>query len=406
MKQVVRYEGQHCANCGIAMQGEFCHACGQSIHSVLKPIHGMLEDTLDIVLHVDSRVVRTLPPLLLRPGFLTLEYFSGRRVRYVAPFRLMFVLSLLAFFVIHLRIDAMSDAFAAHVSSKIVANSDAFKDAKSPAEVREALREPLQKIDRPSTIGIAALAPMDARSKSLREPAHQSPVALVAAPMPAASVAAATLPAAAATTGPVVIAATASERRVRASSSQRREQEARFVHVAWLPAVANARLSAMRTHIIQSINTMKDGDKVARSDLKQRAISGFFGVLPPTMFVLMPLFALLLQVFYLFKRRLYIEHLIVALHSHAFLFLSLLLWVLLSMLAAWVRPHASWLAHPLSWMGTAVWLWAPVYLLIMQKRIYRQSWPLTVVKYLAVGWCYWWMLAFALLFAGLLGLAH
>ena len=80
------------------MQGEYCHACGQSIHSVIKPIHGMLEDTLDIVFHVDGRVLHTLPPLFARPGFLTLEYFSGWRVRYIAPFRLMFVLSLLAFF--------------------------------------------------------------------------------------------------------------------------------------------------------------------------------------------------------------------------------------------------------------------------------------------------------------------
>ena len=46
---------------------------------------------------------------------------------------------------------------------------------------------------------------------------------------------------------------------------------------------------------------------------------------PSTLFVLLPVFALLLKVLYVFKRRLYMEHLIVALHSHAFLCLSLLL---------------------------------------------------------------------------------
>lgn len=61
--------------------GQHCHACGQSIHSVIKPIHGMLEDMLDIVFHVDARVVHTLPPLFARPGFLTLEYFNGLRWR-------------------------------------------------------------------------------------------------------------------------------------------------------------------------------------------------------------------------------------------------------------------------------------------------------------------------------------
>lgn len=397
MKQFVPYEGQHCANCSVAMQGEFCHECGQSIHSVLKPIHGMLEDTLDIVFHVDGRVVHTLPPLLLKPGFLTLEYFSGRRVRYIAPFRLMFVLSLLAFFVIHLRIDAMSETFALNLSSKVAVSSDTFKDADTPAEVRNSLRHQLQDIDKARALGVlppAAQARMDVAAQSLREQANKRLVALAAAPMPAASMAAA----------PIV--ETGGDGRTHTLSSKLLEEQTRPVLVTWLPGIANARLTAMRTHIIESINTYRYGDAAARTELKQRAISGFFGVLPPTMFVLMPLFALLLKLFYVFKRRLYIEHLIVALHSHAFLFLSLLIGGLVGMLATWVLPHAGWLAHFLNWVGIALWVWALVYLLIMQKRIYRQGWPMTVVKYLAVGWCYCWMLMFSLLIAGVLGLAH
>src|SRR5579859_1760806 len=106
-KDIVQFEGVHCTNCSTPMQGEFCHECGQSIHTVLRPMHHMVEDTLDMVLHVDGRVIHTIPPLFLRPGFLTLEYFAGRRQRYVAPFRLMFVLSLLAFFTCHLVVSGM-----------------------------------------------------------------------------------------------------------------------------------------------------------------------------------------------------------------------------------------------------------------------------------------------------------
>ena len=54
-------------------------------------------------------------------------------------------------------------------------------------------------------------------------------------------------------------------------------------------------------------------------------VESFLQSLPQTLFVLLPIFALLLKVFYLFKRRLYMEHLIVALHSHAFLCAALLL---------------------------------------------------------------------------------
>jgi len=37
---------------------------------------------------LDSRLWRTVGPLLVRPGFLTREHFAGRRVRYVPPLRL------------------------------------------------------------------------------------------------------------------------------------------------------------------------------------------------------------------------------------------------------------------------------------------------------------------------------
>ena len=42
-------------------------------------------------------VLRTLWPLFTKPGYLTLEYLAGRRVRYVTPMRLYLFLSIIAF---------------------------------------------------------------------------------------------------------------------------------------------------------------------------------------------------------------------------------------------------------------------------------------------------------------------
>ena len=58
------------------------------------------------------------------------------------------------------------------------------------------------------------------------------------------------------------------------------------------------------------------------------------GRVPAMMFFLLPVFALLLKLTYWFKRRLYMEHLIVALHSHAFLCAGLLVVLLLAVVAA------------------------------------------------------------------------
>jgi hypothetical protein len=100
------------------------------------------------------------------------------------------------------------------------------------------------------------------------------------------------------------------------------------------------------------------------------------------------------------------EHLIVALHSHAFIFATLLLVTLAGMASTWLKPHASWVGGLMGLVQTVLFLWIPVYLLLMQKRVYRQGWFLTIVKFGFVGWLYTWLFGFALGAAAILGLAH
>jgi len=50
-----------------------------------------------VLTHADSRLWRTVWPLLARPGFLTREYFAGHRARYLQPFRLYLIMSVLFF---------------------------------------------------------------------------------------------------------------------------------------------------------------------------------------------------------------------------------------------------------------------------------------------------------------------
>ena len=56
-----------------------------------------------------------------------------------------------------------------------------------------------------------------------------------------------------------------------------------------------------------------------RGDLFLKAL---ISNLAPMVLCCIPLFALVLKILYIFKRRFYIDHLIFALHTHAFVFLS------------------------------------------------------------------------------------
>ena len=402
MKQLTSHEGLHCTNCGATMQGEFCHECGQSIHSVLKPVHHMVEETVETVLHIDGRIVHTLPPLLLKPGFLTLEYFGGRRVRYIAPFRLMFVLCLLSFFVFHLAIDQFTSKIDTQGLPLVNVDSTAIETASTPADVREALQDQLDGLKTARETGVLpakALEQIDVSARELRRKASRRLVELGAAPMPTSSLATPLTD--------TVVATPRHQAKKDDGVKKAVSGESKPVRISWLPEAVNAHLTELAHRMHNNWRTLKHSDDPGeRAEAKQRMINGVFGALPATMFVLIPVFAGLLKLFYVFRRRLYMEHLIVALHSHAFMFFGLLLITLTGMLSTWLRPHAAWTGTALGWVQAALILWIPAYLLLMQKRMYHQGWPMTVLKFWFIGWCYFWLLTFALMVAAALGMAH
>ena len=87
-----------CRNCGAALQGAYCHACGQSAHLHRSLLH-LIEEVLHGVLHFDAKGWRTLPLLVARPGLLTRRYIDGQRMRYVSPLALFLFTVFLMFFV-------------------------------------------------------------------------------------------------------------------------------------------------------------------------------------------------------------------------------------------------------------------------------------------------------------------
>ncbi|WP_347302830.1 DUF3667 domain-containing protein [Croceibacterium sp. TMG7-5b_MA50] len=73
-----------CLNCGTALIGSHCHACGQQAH-VHRTAGAFLHDLLHGALHFEGRTFATLPLLLRRPGQLTRRYIEGERARFVSP---------------------------------------------------------------------------------------------------------------------------------------------------------------------------------------------------------------------------------------------------------------------------------------------------------------------------------
>ena len=89
--------GQPCENCGTVVPDRFCSACGQLASSFHRPVWELVTESVADMFALDGRLLRSLPLLMFRPGRMTRNYLDGKRARYVPPFR-MFLLASVIFF--------------------------------------------------------------------------------------------------------------------------------------------------------------------------------------------------------------------------------------------------------------------------------------------------------------------
>ena len=389
---------RRCQNCGELLLGEHCYACGQPTKGLVRHFSSIIGDFMDSVFELDSRILRTLGPLLFKPGHLSEEYFAGRRVRYVSPVRLFVFLSLFAFFAAQLSFDIDVDP-----PKPDKAESSADKAAGDEAEGSG---------DEAPGAGAGTGAGRSGDKKDQRANGNLRRATTVAeverirdealAEIKKARAEAADVPG-------VGIGLDVAEKGIAAEAARRiaeiRESE-RTGEPLRIPEDNDGRISFDGTAWDAETNPLtiswfSDGmnkklnERIGRAEGNIERIQkdpnllkdAFLSSVPTTLFVLLPLFALFLKIAYLFKRRLYMEHLIVALHSHSFLCASLLVVLLLDALATWTAGMA-WLSRPLGWIEVALIVWMPIYLLLMQKRVYRQGWIMTTLKYCVLGSCY------------------
>ena len=99
---------------------------------------------------------------------------------------------------------------------------------------------------------------------------------------------------------------------------------------------------------------------------------------PKAMFLLLPVFALILKILFVRRKRYYAEHFVFALHVHALAFLAF------SIMLVTRNPGLS----------AALFLWVLIYVFLAMRRVYGQGFMRTGAKYMALGWAYFFALTF------------
>ncbi|GAB2668055.1 DUF3667 domain-containing protein [Arenimonas aestuarii] len=402
---------RRCANCGAELLGEHCYACGQPTKGLVRHFSSIIGDFMDSVFELDSRILRTLGPLLFKPGYLSLEYFAGRRVRYVSPVRLFVFLSLFAFFAAQLRFDAAFDEDG-RTAVEAVADDEAGEagadtadgtttepgDDRQLASMRQAMT--VAEVERLRDLALAEIQQARAEKTGVAGVDFGLDISM--------DVAEEAVKGEAANRIRQIEGALAAGEQVPLGPTINMDEAFSFNDKPWHPTENPLVIDWLGETGNRWVNTQigRAGDNVERIKKDPNLLkNAFLSMVPTTLFVLLPLFAVLLKVIYLFKKRMYMEHLIVALHSHSFLCGSLLMVVILDALSEWTAAWA-WLSRPLGWLEIALLCWMPIYLLLMQKRVYGQGWILTVIKYCVLGSCYLVLISVGATFALLASLVN
>jgi len=338
-----------CMNCGTELKGPFCYYCGQPDKNFMRFFPVLLRELLEDTLDFDSRFTRTLKPLLFRPGKLTRDYLDGKRFRYVPPLRL-YIFSSIAFFFLA----AILAGDAINITSDLDGDEEVVTGIHIGEEEEKEIHEALQ--------GLEDLSPELAAEleKNIKEATQD----------------------------------TESDDSFN-FNGEPWDRETNPVIIPMMPDWVN---DWINNEIEES--PAKGKEIEANPDLIKDKV---FDVMPVTMFVLLPIVALLFKFWYLFAKKYYVEHLIFALHNHSFIFVALLITMLSGTLAGWQEPSEEGpVTTAITWVNVIIWSWIPLYLLVSLKRVYQQGWAMTLAKYSLIGLSYLMLLAFATAFVALL----
>ncbi len=295
-----------------------------------------MRDAFGDLFELDSRLWRTLIPLMIRPGQLTHDYLRGRRARFMPPFRMYLVLSIVFFLVAFF--DPRED-LGILFEPQAPAADEAEEGTDDAAAMREKVMRELQQegiiVDGPGSTDTAS-------------PADEAAVD------------------------------TDSESRgIEISTQGDVDADCDFedMDTEGMPEWMARRFTPERLNAVCNRVVADKGKAFLRELLDN---------VPAALFVLLPLMALALKILYPLSKRFYVEHLLFVVHYHAFVFLILILQVLLSRTGSLLSA----LELPTDVVAFALSLYVPIYLYKAQRRVYEQGRFLTTMKFLILTLAY------------------
>ncbi|MFT6732872.1 MAG: hypothetical protein ACJAS9_001057 [Polaribacter sp.] len=344
-----------CANCNTELSGKFCHTCGQSSKSMIKFFGEVIKELLDDALGYDSRFKHSLMPLFFKPGRLTLDYVKGKRFHYVLPFKLYLITSVL--FILLIKNTANTDGITLQNETEANAAEEVVK--KSKEEKIEDAKDKIEQVfdELPIAANEIKQEILDAVESEQLELKDKEKIKDKKG---------------------TTISLGGGKNDIELEWNEDTQQ---------LDGVAEIESEFLRIFFVQ-INPNLKRWKNDPAPLVESIIE----MLPYMMFIILPIFAVFLKLFYAFSKRFYTEHLVFLLHNHSFIYLLMMLQTGFAIGEAKLGDMEYWFTQPLSstlsFISLILSFWMIIYVFLSMKRFYKQRWKLTVTKTLLLGFIY------------------
>lgn len=321
-------EAMICANCNYEFKGHFCPNCGQEVAEFNRPFGFVLYDFAGNFFAFDTRFFRTFKYLLIRPGFLAAEFFKGRRARYSPPFRAFVFLSFILFLLLQAwteqSLDRSMSSYVKKSKDDQVIHTDSLvkettgmyaENSTFMADAGDSIRESIAENN--DTLPQDDDLDLDFSgfaSGSLRDNLYELGDQIEA-------------------------------------------------------QLDKATDSAQHRKYMTYINMCRNPEIVISNIMKY--LSWMF-------FIFLPLFALVLKMFYIRRKQLYVKHLIFSIYLHSYLFFILILVTIFNLMSIQVLEY---LILPLL-------ISLPIYFMVALRTFYGQHYAKVLLKFIAISFVY------------------
>ncbi len=339
MSSVKLRKEKNCLNCGHQVEETYCPHCGQENIELKEDALHMITHAIADYFHFEHKFFGTIKPLLFKPGKLTVDYVAGKRASFLHPIKLYIFISIVFFIVVFSN------------------NKKKEKEAEPSAAIAEKLKNDtvtsnsLKEVKQMLAYIPLSKSKKDSILKEVEKDIKENGTAVVN----------------------VGSSRKNKKRYNKLLSDEKTIQEYEKKQLA-LP-------KEERDNFVVNYFMKKSIEFNKYPDPSAKIGEDMIKYIPKMMFLLLPLFALILKLVYIRKDRFYYEHLIYSFHTHSAIFLAFIVCTFLG----WLTHFFYDLSGLIGFIGFAYIIW---YLYRSLRTFYGSTRWVTVLKLFFLNFCY------------------